>query len=77
MRHLLMKYTECLSSIFYQQGLYELLLDQEIQQSKVASVLSAKLRSETALAKADRFTWRSVGGGSSGENCGSVPGKLA
>ena len=44
MRHLLLKYTECLSSVFYQQGLYELLLDQEIQQSKVASVLSAKSR---------------------------------
>jgi hypothetical protein len=37
-----MKYAERLSSAFYQQGLSELPLDQEIQQSKVASVLSAR-----------------------------------
>ena len=56
MQHLLMKYAEHLSSVFYQQGLSELPLDQEIQQSKVASVLSAKnFTSEIDLAKADKF----------------------
>jgi hypothetical protein len=56
MRHLLMKHAVCLSSVFYQQDLYELPLDQEIQQPKVASVLSAKiLRSEMALGKADKI----------------------
>ena len=43
MQHLLMKHAERLSSVFYQQGLSELPLDQEMRQSKVASVLSAKI----------------------------------
>ena len=56
MPHLLMKYAERLWSAFYQQGPSELPLDQEIQLSKVASVLSTRFfMLEMAHAKADKI----------------------